>query len=86
MSDYDQPHPEDALLTQIIATTIGKSIAFICMTIAAGMLFSTCTIDGKTIQECEAACDSRGIKEVTATSCECLAPEDSNLSPFVIGN
>ena len=80
----DQPHPEDKLLVQGIANVVGKSIVFICLTITASMLFSTCTIDAATIQECEAACQSRGIKEVTSTSCECLPPEPLTSSPFVL--
>jgi hypothetical protein len=78
------PHPEDKLLVQSIASAIGKSIVFICLTIVAGMLFSTCTIDAATIQECESACGDRGIKEVTATSCECAEPESFTSSPFAL--
>ena len=81
----DEPHPEDKLLVQGISNVIGKTIAIVCLTIAAGMLFSTCKIDANTIQECEAACGSRGIKEVTSTSCECAPPESpSGESPFVL--
>ncbi len=76
--------PEDRILVQSIASAVGKSIAFICLTIAAGMLFSTCTIDAQTIQECEAACGTPGIEEVTATSCRCLPPESYNPDPFVL--
>ena len=81
----NQPHPEDKMLVQGISNVLGKSIVFICLTIVAGMLFSTCTIDSATIQECEAACGSRGIKEVTSTSCECAPPESPlGESPFVL--
>lgn len=80
----NESHPEDKMLIQTVANAIGKSIAFICLTIAAGMLFSTCTIDAQTIQECEAACGASGIKEVTATSCECLPPEPHSPDPFVL--
>ena len=79
-----ETHPEDKMLVQAVAGTIGKSIAFICLTIIAGMLFSMCKVNEKTIQECEAACGHHGIKEVTATSCECQPPEDINTSPFVL--
>ena len=79
-----EPHPEDKMLVQAVANTIGKSIAFICLTIIAGMLFSVCKVNQTTIQECEAACGTHGIKEVTATSCECQPPEDASLPPFVL--
>ena len=76
---------EDRLLIQGLSNVVGKSIVFICLTIVAGMLFSTCRIDATTIQECEAACGNRGIKEVTATSCECAPPESPlGESPFVL--
>ena len=80
----DQPHPEDRILVQSIANVVGKSMAFICLTITAGMLFSMCKVNQTTIQECEAACGNHGIKEVTATSCECQPPEDIGVSPFVL--
>ena len=76
--------PEDRILVQSIANAVGKSIAFICLTIVAGMLFSTCTISAQTIQECEEACGASGIKEVTATSCECIPPEIFTPDPFVL--
>ena len=80
----NDPHPEDKLLVQSIANVVGKSIAFICLTITAGMLFSMCKVNQATIQECESACGSRGIKEVTATSCECLATDEIDIDSFVL--
>ena len=79
-----EPHPEDKMLVQAVTNTIGMAIAFICLTIVAGMVFSSCTISAQTIQECESACGTPGIEEVTATSCKCLPPESYNPDPFVL--
>jgi len=74
----------DLVLFQTITSVVGKSIAFICLTIVAGMLFSTCKVSAAAIEECESACSKTGILEVTSTSCECMPPEPISPSPFVL--
>jgi hypothetical protein len=74
----------DDILIKSISTAIMKAVLYICITIVAGMLFSTCKIDANTISECESACEKTGIQEVTSTSCECFPIDNEIGSPFVL--
>ena len=53
-------------------STIVKSVLAISFAVVAGIWVSSCQLDKTVIEECKSACGSeRGIKEVTARSCQC---------------
>jgi|LWDU01.1.fsa_nt_gi hypothetical protein len=80
-----EPDLQDTVLIKTIGTTISKMTLYVCCTIAMGMLISTCEINEKTILQCEESCgDSRGIREVTSTSCECNDVPKINSRSFVL--
>lgn len=80
MSYTEQQFTADAL------KAIAKGILYICLTIAFGLFVHTCKVDASTIQECDEACGSSGIHEVTAYSCECndSINNETSQSPFVL--
>ena len=73
----------DIVLVKTVGLTISKVTLYICATIAMGMLISTCKIDEKIVVQCEESCGTRGIKEVTSTSCECSEPAEISSNPFI---
>jgi len=82
MEDYQK---EERLLVASIASAVSKSILYISVCITFALLFSKCAIDHEAIVQCEDSCDSsRGIKEVTAWSCECGEKEAILETPWVI--
>ncbi len=78
-----QSKDSDVVLVKTIGTTLSKVTLYICATVILGMLISTCKIDEKTVIQCEESCGTRGIKEVTSTSCECNEPESVSSNPFI---
>jgi len=76
---------QDTVLIKTVGTTISKMTLYICCTITAGMMISTCKVDEKIILQCEESCTSaQGIREVTSTSCECNDVPEVNSSPFIL--
>ena len=74
----------DSILIKTVGLTISKIALYVCFCISMGMVISTCKVDEGVIIQCEESCGSRGIKEVTSTSCECIGTSDEISSPFVI--
>ena len=80
-------NPTDKKLIIAVGAAISKSILYVCCTIVAGMWLSTCQLSSTVIEQCEDSCGiSRGIKEVTATSCECNEPVEIRTieNPYVL--
>ena len=81
----DTPEASDRILVNGIVSAIGRVGFYVCVTVIAGMLISTCKVDKDVIIQCEDSCGStRGIKEVTGTSCECNDTPQIIESPWVI--
>jgi hypothetical protein len=81
----NDPEISDKVFIKTLGSTISKMTFFICCTVAMGMMMSTCQVDESIIVQCKKSCGvPNGMKEVTGTSCECNAPKDISLSPFVL--
>jgi hypothetical protein len=80
-----EPNESDRILVKGIVSAIGKVSFYVCLTIVAGMMISTCKVDKEVIIQCEDSCGTtRGIKEVTGTSCECNDAPQILESPWVL--
>ena len=68
-----------------LGATISKSAFYICCVIIVGMWLSSRELKVEIIEQCEDSCGiSRGIKEVTSTSCECGETVEITESPWII--
>ena len=75
----------DKTLIKTAGQTLSKMTLFICCTIIAGMMISTCQVDEATIIQCEESCGSTaGMKEVTGTTCTCNPNPSFTQDPWVL--
>jgi hypothetical protein len=82
MKESENP---DSVLVKTAGVTLSKITFYVCCTIGMGMLIEACKVDSEVITQCEKACGlSRGIKEVTGTSCECNDAQIIAETPWVL--
>ncbi len=82
--EIHDPSPD---VIKAAASGVAKAILYICLAAVGIIWVNHRQLDAATIAECENACGtSRGIKEVTSTSCECAAADRISIaeSPFVL--
>jgi hypothetical protein len=70
----------DRKLIVAIGGTIAKSVLYISLTVCLCFGLSKCSLDSKTIAQCEIACQkSNGIREVSIYSCRCNNPDSGEI-------
>jgi hypothetical protein len=68
-----------------LSTAISKLVFYVCCVIIVGLWLSSRELKVETIEQCEDSCGiSRGIKEVTSTSCECGEIAEIAENPWII--
>ena len=74
--------------TKIIVNGITKVISLVTLSLVLGFFFHSCKIDSKTVEDCNAACEtSMGyMKSVTSYKCTCADRETEKKSPWLLSN
>jgi len=68
-----------------LGKAISRSVFYICCVVIAALWLSSRELKVDTIDQCEDSCGiSRGIKEVTSTSCECGETISIAENPWII--
>ena len=79
------PEQSDKALITTVGKTVAKCVLYICIATVSITWLTTRQLDSDTVTNCEDACGMhRGIKEVTATSCECNGNLEITESPWVL--
>jgi hypothetical protein len=80
-----QPDSSDREFINTAGKTIAKCVLYICLASTAITWVMSRQLDSNTIDQCKTACGTHiGIKEITATSCECNNHQEITQSPWVL--
>lgn len=80
MNNDSNPADIDKKFISTVGATVTKSVFYICLTIVAGMMISTCSLNKETIDQCDEACDHGNYRMESVTFRKCVCVEKDRIA------